>query len=208
MAQISSSRNTNTVPAHKQPIFSLRSGLVPFISACAGVGVGLIAALAVVVPMVHSEFASQAAQLNHQLVAMAPAAGFQTAATCVQPIASGHVLGSTTTAAKTISAAHGGGKGGAVLPHQVFVTKLIGGVFANTKASISNTGPESTNSIKTTNIAKTTVTNTNNIVVSSTNSQSAASGDATSKQNTSGGSAVSGAAANTNTTTLSFVLNN
>lgn len=63
-------------------------------------------------------------------------------------------------------------------------------------ASISNTGPDSTNTITFSNYNKTTITNTNNISSTSTNNQQASSGDVTISHNTSAGGGASGGANN------------
>ncbi len=76
------------------------------------------------------------------------------------------------------------------------------------KASISNTGPNSTNTISATTNNKTTVTNTNKITISNTNQQHASSGDARVTGNTSGGSAATGDTSNSNSTQLDVSVSN
>ncbi|HET7630070.1 MAG TPA: hypothetical protein VFK03_01730 [Candidatus Saccharimonadales bacterium] len=75
-----------------------------------------------------------------------------------------------------------------------------------TNSKISNTGPDSDNSIRTTQKTTNTVENTNKVAVDNWVSQEAESGDATVAGNTTGGSATSGNASNTssNSTTISI----
>lgn len=200
-------QNTKTYNKHPQ----IHNNLLTFSAAFMGVVIGVVAAFAVIMPMVRSEFAAQSKQLSQKLVSMVPAS--TTLSSCVQP---GN--GSTTS---------GGSGGGQVLgasammppagqPNEqgqqgsgpTFVSKLVSGVFATTTGTISDTGPNSVNKITTTNTNTTTVTNDNNISVSNNNEQSANSGNASVKENTTAGAATTGNAANSNTSATTVNINN
>lgn len=84
----------------------------------------------------------------------------------------------------------------------------LSGFAGATSGSISGTGPDSYNKIKSTTTKKTKVTNNNNLGVNNANQQSAYSGDAKVIHNTTGGSATSGAASNANSTSVSATVNN
>ncbi|MGH7142065.1 MAG: hypothetical protein ACREF5_01150 [Candidatus Saccharimonadales bacterium] len=194
-------KTPNSKYTNKKPI--LGSSLFTFVTAFMGVVIGVGASLAVVMPMVHSEFADQSRALSQKIVAMAPAAD---TLSCVQPsttASTGQVLG-----ASTIAATYTAPKNHPSASSTVFVSKLVSGVFANTTGTISNTGPNSKNVIATTNINKTTVTNDNNIVVSNSNHQSANSGNASVQNNTTAGAANSGNTSNDNDTSTTVDINN
>lgn len=80
--------------------------------------------------------------------------------------------------------------------------------IASADSTISNTGPGSTNIIKSTTSTSCTLKNTNNVQVSGQNNQGASSGSATNSGNTNGGSATSGGASNSNTTNVSVTITN
>jgi hypothetical protein len=199
----------NTKISNKQP--QIRNTLLTFSAAFTGVVIGAVAAFAVIMPMVRSEFAAQSRQLSQKLVSMVPAS--TTLSSCVQP---GTGLGSTTS----------GGSGGQVLGASTvmppagqnnqqgsgsgtsFVSKLVSGVFATTTGTISDTGPGSKNVIATTNTNTTTVTNNNDVKVINSNEQSASSGNATVNDNTNAGGATSGNTANTNSSSTTVNINN
>ena len=90
----------------------------------------------------------------------------------------------------------GGGGGGIQLPS---ITET---------ASISNTGPNSSNNVTFNDTLTTTISNTNNVSVSNDNSQTATSGSATVSNNTSGGSALSGEATNTSSMDTDISISN
>lgn len=75
-------------------------------------------------------------------------------------------------------------------------------------ASISNTGPGSTNVVTNDTKNSTTVTNTNNVTSANSSSQSSSSGSASSNHNTSAGSARSGSARNSIQSLLSIAIKN
>jgi hypothetical protein len=106
---------------------------------------------------------------------------------------------STSVAATVNNAASAGSWAGA--------GSMMGGGGSNS-ASITETGPDSTNKVEFKDVTKVHVTNNNNVTVSNTNTQSATSGDAKVIGNTTGGNATSGGASNTNTTSTSFTLSN
>ncbi len=190
----------------KQP--QIRNGLLTFSAAFLGVIIGITAVLAVALPMINSEFAMQTKQLSQRLVSMVPADAVVSA--CVQPTSStssgGEILGASTSAITTPSMPVSPAT--APASSTTFVSELVSGVLAHTTATISDTGPQSSNSIATTNTNTTTVTNTNDINVSSNNNQTANSGNATTNNNTTGGSATSGNVANSNSNSPTIDINN
>jgi hypothetical protein len=79
---------------------------------------------------------------------------------------------------------------------------------STSSATIENTGPDSYNKVESNSEASLEVSNYNHVEVSNTNNQTATTGDATVSHNTTGGDAMSGSASNTNSTTMSFSINN
>jgi hypothetical protein len=75
-------------------------------------------------------------------------------------------------------------------------------------ASISLTGPDSTNTITERNSVDTRVTNDNDVRVTNNNRQSASTGNVTAERNTTVGDVTSGDASNVSTTTLSVDISN
>lgn len=75
-------------------------------------------------------------------------------------------------------------------------------------ASITDTGPHSNNQITSTSNTNVSVDNDTDISVDNYSSQTAASGNAVVRGNTTGGDATSGDASNTNSTSLTFTVNN
>lgn len=76
------------------------------------------------------------------------------------------------------------------------------------QASISDTGPRSDNRIVSTVRTDVRIDNNTDIAVDNSSTQTATSGNATVQGNTRGGDAVSGSATNTNSTSLTFTVNN
>ena len=85
---------------------------------------------------------------------------------------------------------------------------LTGGVAAAQSGDLSNTGPDSTNTIKFSNSQHTDVDNHNSLSASNDNDQNAYSGDASVKHNTTGGDATSGDATNDNSFDASVTVDN
>lgn len=104
----------------------------------------------------------------------------------------------------------GGGKGAdAPGPNNPpMVTKIIGGLVANTTVNMHDTGPGSHNSVTTVNKNEVNITNNNDVSVTNHNDQDADSGDADVKYNTNAGSASTGDASNWNETETSIVIKN
>jgi hypothetical protein len=96
---------------------------------------------------------------------------------------------------------------GAALLSLGLVVGLSGFASAAT-GSITNTGPDSYNAVKSKTINKTRVKNNNDLNVNSWTAQTASSGEASSEHNTTGGGATSGSAANTNSTSVSATIDN
>jgi hypothetical protein len=89
-------------------------------------------------------------------------------------------------------------------------TPDIGGFMGGggASASMSTTGPNSTNRINVSSENNVSITNNNKVYVSNTSDQHASSGDATVQNNTNGGSATTGDASNTNSTTIDLSVSN
>lgn len=81
-------------------------------------------------------------------------------------------------------------------------------VGATEDATISNTGPGSTNTIETKDDFKCEVKNVNDFEITNNNTQEAISGSATVGNNTSGGNATSGSATNSNGTVIDVTVTN
>lgn len=77
-----------------------------------------------------------------------------------------------------------------------------GGVALAAEPTISTTGPDSVNIIKTENKCESTVNNDNNVDLTNNNPQKATSGDSSAKENTSVGSVSSGNASNSSQTNV------
>lgn len=75
-------------------------------------------------------------------------------------------------------------------------------------ATITETGPDSVNRVTITHRNDVEIDNHNDISVENNNSQIATSGNASVSDNTTGGDAVSGAASNTNSTSMTFEIKN
>lgn len=190
-----------------QQLSMFRSSIFAFMAAFAGVTVAAPLTLAAVMPMVRSEVAAQTASLASRAVQMQPASStLDICAVPAQPAAvgGGQVLGASTTA-QTQPTVPGGGTITPTTP--IFVKHLVNGVLTS-NATISNTGPDSTNTVKVTNTATTTIKNDNNIKVNTQNFQEASTGDAKVKENTTAGAAITGDATNTNDNQFSISVNN
>ena len=81
---------------------------------------------------------------------------------------------------------------------------LGGGTGGNNDSTISNTGPQSHNTVDISSKTEVHLSTTNNVNVNNNNTQSASSGKAEVSDNTTGGSATSGDASNDNSTTTSL----
>ncbi len=75
-------------------------------------------------------------------------------------------------------------------------------------SSIENTGPDSWNKVKSTNLMDTKLVNNNSVSVGNNNDQDADSGDADVKKNTTGGDATSGDATNDNSFSADLSVDN
>lgn len=84
----------------------------------------------------------------------------------------------------------------------------LSGFAGATAGTISNTGPDSYNKVKSESTHKVKVKNNNNLNVNNSNSQTAYTGDAKVKHNTTGGDATTGDAMNTNSLSVSATVNN
>lgn len=78
----------------------------------------------------------------------------------------------------------------------------------NGTGSVSDTGPDSSNVVKSKTVSRVNVTNNNDLWVSNYNDQDAVSGNANVSDNTSGGSATTGNASNTSSTTVTYKVTN
>jgi hypothetical protein len=84
----------------------------------------------------------------------------------------------------------------------------LGGFAAAATGSITNTGPDSQNTVKSKTVNKARVRNNNHLNLTSTTSQSATSGDARTNHNGTGGDATTGAASNTHELTVDATIDN
>ncbi len=204
---------SHTIINRSAPGRILQTGAFAFLTGAMGSFVGIVAALAVVLPAVHHDLAVQSQQFGSRLAEVATAAPFDDNSACVQAAgagAGGQVLGTAISAGQSTvpgQVASGAGSKNNVVT-KTFINKLIGGQMTTTTAMISNTGPESTNKILSVNKTTTKVTNNTNISASVENNQQASTGDAGVKENTSGGAAATGDATNTNSTSLTFSVSN
>jgi hypothetical protein len=85
---------------------------------------------------------------------------------------------------------------------------LGGSGSMNASGDISNTGPDSSNYVTSTQTNTVHVSNDNDVRVNNDNDQHAYSGDAKVSDNTTGGSATSGSASNTNSSSFTFSISN
>jgi hypothetical protein len=186
------------------------SNLFIFGSTLAGVVVGVVASLAMVGPMIHSDVAS-ATNGSRTLSARTASDTFA----CSVPNSAvtggglgggGSVLGAST-GTTPVGGGTGGDNGGT---NTVFVHKLVSGVFAKTTATISGNGAESTNTVTTINKNKTVINNDNDVTLTNNNSQNATSGDANTDHNVSGSgtAATTGTAENTSSTDMKVNITN
>jgi hypothetical protein len=83
-----------------------------------------------------------------------------------------------------------------------------GGGGNDVSATMSDTGPNSHNTIDASSSTNVNLTNNNNVTVSNTSTQTANSGNATVSNNTHGGDAVSGDASNTNSSSFDISIDN
>ncbi len=185
------------------PKISISGGyLFTFFATLSGVIVGVVASLAMVGPMVRADVASASSD-THKIVSLRPVSDLTTC---------------TGTSSLGITPATGHAAVAAVAPEPVssdsngsahtFVTKLIGGAYNTTAASMTNTGPASHNSISTTNNTTTTVENHNDVTIQSNNNQYTSSGSAFLSNVTNGGSATTGDTSNTYRTTDAVSISN
>ncbi len=187
-----------------------RSALLAFTAALVGATVGFVAVLAVVQPAMSRDLAAQTKVLNQRLADAV--AQSDTAAACTQTggAGAGQVLGEMTPAEQLMHVPGAGGQqpGQGGSGSQTFVKKLVAGSFAKSAATISNTGPHSTNEISVRNNANTSVSTSTKIDVSSTTNQTSSSGESKVADTTYGGSAATGDAVNNATTSFNITANN
>ncbi|MDB5169705.1 MAG: hypothetical protein JWN82_101 [Candidatus Saccharibacteria bacterium] len=190
------------------------NNLVTFGATLSGIVVGVVTAMAMMGPMLHDQLASATKDL-HRTIATAPAS---VTSACVVP---SDGLGSSANSRLVSTAQQSmpeGGRGGDGTPNspstpsssggKTWVHNFVGGVWAKNTATISNTGSDSNNVIKTTNRNTTVVSNHNNVDVTNNNHQSANSGDVESENNTTAGEASSGTASNTSRSEYEVTINN
>lgn len=85
---------------------------------------------------------------------------------------------------------------------------LSGSAFASSATLDGTTGPDSNNTVSTTNTWTNTVTNDNSVTIVNANIQLASSGDAKASENTTVGDVASGDSANNNTTNTAVTIDN
>lgn len=226
-----SKSRTATIPKPKKQPLSVKAmhtpriGMFAFLAAFAGILTAVPLTIALMMPMVHQQLASDISKMNAASTARysttaltltpdqmsnltaedrAAVCGPVTAAAGVSP---GGVLG-----ASNVVAPSQGGQGQNAGPVNspakvVYVKKLVSGAMSS-KGTINNTGPGSYNTVNSSQTATTKITNNNNLSVANTSNQQASSGEAETEYNTTGGSAVSGTAANSNHADLNLSVSN
>lgn len=197
--------------------FFKQNHLSSFVAGFGGAAFGIALMLAVALPMMHRQLQADVASLNHGVVAMSPA-DMTTGLTCAAPTggSGSGVIGTgqnqpmiQTASATTPSTPVGGmGSGPTGSTGGNIITKLIGVYHTDNTATISNTGADSTNTIKQTTNNTTTVDNDNDIFAVNNNPQTASSGNVNSSQNTTTGSTTSGSASNQSNTSFAIKVNN
>jgi hypothetical protein len=197
--------------------YPARSYLFTFGATFAGVAFGVLMSLGMMRPILQDQVASATKGLSQQIVAARPASSFTS---CAMPTASsgqgGELLGAQTVKAGSspTTTKPGGGKGSGGSEGNnggnktVFVHKLVSGIYATTTGTNSTTGPGSTNVVKSTNTNTTKVENHNDVTLTNNNRQTATSGDVTSQANTNAGQASSGDARNTSQATFDVNITN
>lgn len=185
------------------------SNLFTFVATLSGVVVGVMASLAMVGPMVHSEVAS-ATNAATRTISTRPA---DLLTDCSTGVGGGgaagnaaHQFGSVLGASSFLPNNTPGGNGGG---GTTFVHKLVSGIWATNTATISGNGADSTNKVVTVNKNTTTISNDNDIHLTNNNPQTATSGDAKSYENTdSNANATSGTASNTSDSSMNVSVTN
>lgn len=227
-----SKSRTAVIPKPKKQPLSVSAGNVPrigmfaFLAAFAGILAAVPLTIALMMPMVHQQLASDISKLNTASTARfantsltltpdqmsnltaedrAAVCGPVTASAAVLP---GGVLGASNIVAPSPgSQGQGGSSSGSNPPSKIYIKKLISGNLTS-KGVISNTGPGSYNNVESTQTATTKITNNNNLSVANTSNQQASSGEAETEYNTNSGSAVSGTATNSNNTDVNVSVSN
>jgi hypothetical protein len=200
------STNTNTSKIQNSNLITLGTGLF-------GIAVGVMASLAMVGPMVHSQVA--AAKGVTRTISVRPADDFSSCAVPGATLGSGAAQNGSVLGAfgaggnQTPTLPVGSGGGGESANTPTFVTKLVGGFMATNTATISGNGAYSDNKIVTVNKNTTTISNDNDVHLTNNNPQHATSGDATSSYNTdSNADATSGTASNTSSASMNVSITN
>jgi hypothetical protein len=184
------------------PLLAFKGHVYTMMAAFAGVVLGVLGSMGFVSNMLQSQFAAQNAAMEKRLVAVAPASDMTACYGTSAASTTGDVGGKGAEVAAAEPHHEVGGKGadtstpatggkGADMP---FVNQMING-------SITNTGPDSHNTINASNTFNYSSTNNNNVNVSKNNNQSATSGSANTSSNTDAGSSQSGNADNHNSDT-------
>lgn len=212
--ELSPDTNSPNVNTYKQ-LNPVRMHLFTLFAAFTGVVIGVLASVGFVSTYIHGQLAQQTASLSHQIVQLRDAALYNSSGSgvCVAPSStSGSGAGGLMTAAAVTGSsstpASGGKGGGSGNSSTTFIKKLVGGNYVNNTAKVSNTGPDSTNTVSFQTSNTTTVNNTNSFSYSNSNNQHATSGDAEVDDNTTGGNATSGDATNTNVNNVTYKVEN
>jgi hypothetical protein len=210
--------STTSVKSGKQVtirIPSYSSFLFTVVATFAGVLVGVLAALSIVKSDVTAQVSAATSKLNNQFTTAADVADSSTISNSSTqcPVPAGSTTSTAPAAAVTTAASaptigKGGGNSTNPAPAPTFVHKLVSGTFTNDTGTITNTGPDSSNSVTFDNTNKTTVTNNNNFNLTNTTSQSSDSGSAKVVNNTTGGEAITGDATNNSSTAVEYRVSN
>jgi hypothetical protein len=204
---------------NKKTLKPLTNHLYTLVAAFVGVALGVAGSAGFLSSTIHSQMMADTATLRSQLLSIRPAAASYTSATtgtslnnaCVVPssvttptsvpsITTASITSTTPTSSTTPQTP--------AAPTYTFVHKLVSGVFNKEEATLSNTGPESTNNVSFTNTVNTEVTNTNTLNIENNNAQSSESGSSSSKANTGSGQVTSGSSNNSSSTDFNVSVSN
>jgi hypothetical protein len=193
---------TNILPISKTNMSKFQnSNLFIILTAFAGMALGAIASLAIAGSLARPTVGVV------KTVAMRPASVMTDCSVPTATVGAARTGGSVLSAAVVAPVEGGKGGDGPNAPTK-FVHRLVTGLVATTTATISDTGPNSTNEITTINKNTTTITNHNSVSVTNNSDQDADSGDANVSGNTNAGSAQTGTAQNTNETSTKVEITN
>lgn len=203
------SKKIKTNPITNTRSLSAKGNIFTFLAVSLGVMVGVLSAMSLVMPMARTAIAADLSNLGKTVQFKTAADNFSgscvSAPSSSQPAVNNGVMAAKTQLSSSMLASNTAQPTGV---STVQISKVISGVFGNQSATISNTGPQSTNKVAISNEVTTKINNTNDINVTNNNPQTATSGNSSVNTNTSGGNATTGTAKNDSTNNFTFNLNN